>query len=219
MLRGRSLLVLVATLTLVCCGFANAAGTAVAASGVLLPRLPLAQCGASVTHRLDCSSMLLSSSTIDLDLYVGQNVKVVGTVLPAFCDVIDVTSIEPAPKTLAMCGTPATGCPIRLTLSPSDGIGSFVLMGSTAVDFTPIGVITGSLLIAPPVVFLAQGLQQSPGTILDVAIPPLPPLVGVPIYLQGAMAKIGPMGPPVLTNPLCFTILPSIVFCIDPTGC
>ena len=219
MLRSAIRSSLIAMFAVALSSLANAAAGVITASGVLLERLPLAQCGPSVTHRLECSSVLLVSDTVDLDAWLGQNVRVTGVTIPAFCDVISVTAVEPAPKTLSVCGTPAMGCPLRFKLSPSDGIGGFVLLASAAVDLAPVSFVSGSLLLAPPLVFVAQGFQMNPATTIDVTIPPLAPLVGVSVYLQGAMWKIGPVGPPVFTNPTCLTISPSLAFCIDPTGC
>src|SRR5262245_10024192 len=103
------------------------------------------------THVLACSdgTFFLVSSTLDLDLYVGKNVKLYAT-KDDICHINDVHGVEePPPATLAICGTGGLGCPIRLRSGPG-GISQHALWVSLKPDFLPLNPNKGSFLLAQP---------------------------------------------------------------------
>jgi hypothetical protein len=161
------------------------------------------------THEFECSdgTFFLTSSTIDLDLYLGKNVKLYGNKVEI-----------PPPATLAICGTFGFGCPARVRSGPG-GISQHALWVSLKPALVPLNPSKGSFLLAEP--FLLIGLQAGgfppEGAAFDFFIPAGPPaLAGVPIYFQAARRDIGPVGPMHLSNAVCMEIVGFVLVCWDP---
>lgn len=179
------------------------------------------------THYIECTSpvagqqfgsVLVKSSTLNLDPFVGKPMRYTCFAAGVTCLIYDITSVSPPTSFLTFCGTPAPGCPVRFRVGPTGVIGVWALFVSSSPTFQPIDPILGTAFIAQPVTLIASGATFGPTASVDLAIPPDPAWTGTQIWLQGVRADVGPVGPPEATNPICFTVLPSTVPCVQP-GC
>ena len=177
------------------------------------------------THYLTCSfpdpsiptGVLLKSSTLDLDKYVGKHARFTANLVGVECDIYDVTAVQwPPPGTLTWCGAPVPGCPMRFRVGPSGVLGQFWLFAALAPAFQPVDATLGTILLQPPVFLIGQGLTS--GAPVDLTLPTDPAITGLSIFLQGLRQDIGPIGPPSLTNAACFTILGPSPPCL-PNDC
>jgi hypothetical protein len=185
----------------------SAAPKPVSVTGLIVPTPgPVSICQQNETHRIACTDVFLKSSTIDLHPWVGKIATVIGKDVGVTCTVVDVTAIQSPAATLSMCGAPNLACPIKVQICPSGAIGIYGIFAAADSAFVPVNLYTGSFLLSFPFVELAQGIQQFPRSGFQVQIPMTPALVGVEVHLQGFLQDIGPVSPPVLTNPICFTI-------------
>jgi hypothetical protein len=178
------------------------------------------------THYLTCTGftpssptgVLLKSSTLDLDKYVGKNWKFNAVLAGVECDIWDVTSVAAPTATLVTCGTPSPGCTMRFRVGPTGVIGRFWLLWSRTSSFRPTpGPVRGTLLLGSAHSF-ATGPTYGTGAEVDFELPPFVSLIGIDIWMQGARQDIGPIGPLELTNSICFTVLPTTGPCVQP-GC
>lgn len=156
------------------------------------------------SHTLECSAgtFFVSSSTLDLDAYIGQNVKLYGTQLFE-CPTFDIHTVEsPPPATLAICGTGVSGCPVRLRSGPG-GLATHWVFASLASGFFPLSPVKGSFMLSPPFFQVAMGFSNSfgPGPAFDFTVPPAPFLTGLTIYFQAARREVGITTPSGLTQP------------------
>ncbi len=170
------------------------------------------------THILTCSGVRLKSSTLDLSKYEGINTKFTADSRGVTCTIYDVTAAEPPTATLVACGNPVPGCPMRFRVGPTGVIGQWLLFLAFDSAFVPMTAPLGSLQLATPIVFLAQGQTFGPTAALDVNLPNNLALSGLELHMQGLRQDIGPVGPLELTNAICFTILGPSPPCIQP-GC
>ena len=177
------------------------------------------------THFLTCTGpkpfsptgVLLKSSTLDLDEFVGQNMKYTAVLRGVTCPIWDVTSATLPSATLVSCGSPVPGCTMRFRVGPTGVIGRYSLFLSFSPDFRPPPArISGTVLLGPPIHVFATGLTFGPTAAFDFTIPPSVSLTGLDIWLQGARQDIGPIGPLEVTNAICFTILGPSPPCISP---
>lgn len=168
--------------------------------------------------------LYLSSATIDLGLYVGQNVKLHGT-RNFECPILEVQTVEaPPPASLAICGTGGFGCPVRLVSGPS-GLATHWLLASPAPNFLPLNPVKGSFLLAQPFVLVATAGSPSfgPGAVFDFTVPMIPALAGHTVWFQAARREVG-INPPGTQPPLQFGNLVSLhvvgfVLVCDAPGC
>lgn len=176
-------------------------------------------CSALATHRIDCTQVGLFSSTVDLDKWVGHTVTLAGQlVMGNPCVLVEVKEVKPPKATIEICGTPAPGCPVKFKSCPG-GLSIHSLFAAAGPGFYPVGLEVGTFLLDPlTTVTLFHIPWTQPGCLsFVVTIPPAPVVVGKTVYLQGARQDFGPVGTfPVLTNPLCVTILPPTVPCEVP---
>ena len=175
------------------------------------------------THQLACTggTFFLYSNAVDLDQYIGQNVRLHAIQVNKGCPLYRVPSVEsPAPTSLTVCGTPGFGCPVRVTSSPG-GISQHMLFASAVPGFWNVSYFTGVFMLSEPflVVGNVTGTLPPEGAHFDFNLPSFGPLVGVPIYLQAARRDVGPVGEWRLSNPQCITIVGHTLLCIDPTTC
>lgn len=187
----------------------------VAFTGVVQKYSGISVCVAP-THMLDCTgdTFKLVSSTLDLDLYVGKNVKLYAQKAD-ICPIYDVHAVEePPPATLAICGTGGLGCPIRLRSGPG-GISQHALWVSLKPDLVTLNPSKGSFMLAQP--FYLMGIQSggfpAEGAAFDLTIPPNPILTGVTLYFQAARRDVGPVGPLHLSNNACIEIVGFVFVC------
>ena len=153
------------------------------------------------THVLECTSVRLKSDVVDLDAFLGQNVRLVGE-QTAPCPVITVEQVFPFPlATLVACGAPTPGCPMRFRVGPA-AVSQFLLFASGTPGYAPAGPVKGTWLLGAPVVLVASGSLDP----VDVVIPDDPAVIGLSVWLQAARRDIGPIGPWTLSNAVCFTI-------------
>ena len=202
----------------------------VAVSGVVQAVSPAELAGLDAfcfepSHTLECSdgTLYLVSATVDLDAYVGQNVKAYGQTIFE-CPYIDVQSVEvPAPVTLDLCGTGGFGCPVRLRSGPG-GLAQHTLFVALAAGFFPLNPAKGSVLLGEPFFQIASKASTGPGAgaAFDFTIPPIPALIGAKLYFQTVRkpltitTDVSPPGPPVLSNAACLEIVGVTAFCVDP---
>jgi len=170
------------------------------------------------THAVVCNGALLKSTTLNLDQYVGKPFTFTATLGGVTCAIWNVTSVSIAKATLTHCGSAALGCPMRMRVGPTGVIGQWFLWYSLASDFQPLDPTTGTLMLGAPFHFLASGPTAGANPTFDFVMPSDPALIGLDIFAQGARMDIGPVGPPTLTNPTCFTIAPFLPPC-GPLNC
>ena len=194
----------------------------VAFSGVVQPSsfaMDAAIC-APPTHEIECSGGLffLTSSTIDLDQYIGTNVKLYGTSLVE-CPMYNIHKVEvPPPATLAICGTGGLGCPIRLRSGPG-GLSQHAFLVSLSPGLLPLNPLKGSLQLGEPFFVLANsGAGNFPpeGAAFDFSIPLTTSLTGLTIYFQSVRRNVGPVGPMQFSNPVCIEIVGHVFVCWTP---
>jgi hypothetical protein len=168
---------------------------------------PASPCNASATHLLECTDLLLFSSTVNLESLEGEYVDLEGNlVLRLGCVALDVTSAVAAPvrtRATALFGFRLNRPVLFTTTAP---VGSLVFyIFAPDKSFVPLGQF-GSLLVT----FSTQKLRGpdiSIGAALrSYTIPDDPTLVGVTIWLQTAVATLTPTPEGRLLNSLCFTI-------------
>jgi hypothetical protein len=171
-------------------------------------------CQQVFTHRLECTSVMLRSSSVNLEQHIGQNVELIGESVGVTCPLVEVKQVVSPTATLVQCGSPNIGCRVRLAVCPV-GIGQWWLFAAFGTDFIPLGCNSASvngvegtwLLGGPLVVLIGAGGPAACGTV-DLDIPPDPILIGGELWFQGLRRDIGPVGPLELTNAECFRIGP-----------
>ena len=159
------------------------------------------------THQLECTSALLKSGDVNLNLdnFLGQNVRLTGK-QSAACPVITVESVNPfPPATLVRCGSPTPGCPIRFRVG-TPAIGQYILFISQSPNYLPVNPTIGTFLLGAPFFTLAMGNTGGFDSAVDIVIPNDPAVVGIEAWLQAARRDVGPVGPWQLSNAVCFTI-------------
>jgi hypothetical protein len=173
------------------------------------------------THQLEVpeDTVYLWSNEVDLGALLGQNVRLHG-ILNTDCGIVAVDSVEsPPPATLALCGTAAMGCPIRLRSGPG-GLTQHWLFAAPAGGFIPLNPEKGSLLLSDPLFLIgASGAGQfgDLGVAFDFMLPNSAALIGVPIHFQAVSRKIGPIGPIHFSNAVQLEIFgPLGMQCIQP---
>ena len=207
------------------CLFALVAGQAsaqVCVTGVIETAPAISVCQQRLTHRLSSTRVHLISSTIDLNRYLGQNVRVTGRDVGVTCTVLDVSRVDPPPAELSWCGSGSTGCPLKLKVCPA-GVGRYWLFLGLRVGFRPLGCggsapIDGSLLVQEPIIPLVGGNLGAGCGELTLPVPLDNALVGVSLFFQAARQDIGPVGPLELTN-LGFVRLTPLMPPCAPTNC
>lgn len=193
----------------------------VCVTGVVRPESGPSICTQRYTHALENTRVKLVSRVINLDQYVGRNVKVMGPLVGVTCPIVDVAQVfDPPPATLEFCGTPQTSCPVKLKLCPI-GMGRGWLLVGFGADFVPVGCSTsgfldGSLLVANPILVWNFGAGVC-GELLLI-VPTDPSLLGLTLWFQGARQDIGPIGPLELSNVTTFRITPFMPPC-GPVNC
>jgi len=154
---------------------------------------------------VDCTNTQLTSASIDLNAFVGQEVLIDGTwngstASPA----VAVTAISMVPETFEIGGGASIGSQARFKTfgTPGDAAAVFASLGSSFLPFGPAGV--GFL---DPATLLNVGVGSVDGLGVFQVIVPVPndpALVGLFVLGQGAM--LGPATPLLLTNPDCKTV-------------
>ena len=159
------------------------------------------------THVVTCNGTLLKSTTLDLDKYIGVPTKFRANLRGVECPIYDVFDASPASSTLVACGNPVPGCPMRFRVGPTGVIGQWWLYLSLQPTFVPINPTLGTVQIQQPAILIGNGLTFGETAALDVVLPETVAYTGLTLYLQGIRQDVGPIGPPELTNSICFTIL------------
>jgi len=203
---------------------AGAASAQVVFTGVI-EKVTLPSICQEETHFLTCTGptagaptgVRLKSTTLDLTQYEGKVATFTAQPRGVTCLIYDVTAVDTTPDAwLEMCGTAGLGCPLRFRVQPSPSLGQYWLWLSASPGFTPIDPITGTVLLGPGFVLVAQG-STPPGQI-DVVVPVDLALVGLDLWVQGARRDVGPIGPIQTTNAVCFDLPGIPIFCETP-GC
>lgn len=192
----------------------------VAFTGVVQPfdGVIIAIC-APPSHELECSdgTFFLTSSTLDLDAWVGKNVKLYGRSVSDKCPLYDIHKVEePPPATLALCGTGGLGCPIRLRSGPG-GPSQHALWVSLAPGLVTLNPSKGSFLLAEPffLIGIKSGDFGGAGAAFDLTVPPDPVLTGVTLYFQSARRNLT-IGALNLANARCLEIVGFVLVCHEP---
>ena len=174
-------------------------------------------CMQGETHHLADTPVFLRSNTINLNAFLGQNVRVEGTDIGLLCRVLDVTSATPAGATLELCGTPMPGCSIKLKVGPG-AIGQWALAASFGSGFLPLGcappdMLDGTWLLGTPAVTLVVAPFTGPFGEYIWPLPNDPSLQGIQLMFQGARQDFGPIGPIQFTNVLPVQLIPFMPPC------
>jgi hypothetical protein len=172
------------------------------------------------THTIECSEGIfgLQSNTLDLDQYLGQNVKLIGQGVGKGCPLFEIFAVETPEATLTQCGTNGLGCEMRLRAGPG-GLSQHALLVATAPGFFSSSIEKGSLLLGQPFFLLATspaGFHPPEGYAFDFTVPFDPSIVGIPIFLQTIRRDVGPVGPIRFANAVCLTIVGVPIHCITP---
>jgi len=177
------------------------------------------------THFLTCtgptpgfpSGVLLKSTTLDLDAFVGKNTRFLAWPRGVECPIYDVFDAGPPTSTLVSCGAPVPGCPMRFRVGPTGVLGRFWLWMGLGPNFLPVNAISGTWQLGTPFFLLGSGFTVgTPSeTAVDIVIPFDTALTGLNLWVQGARQDIGPIGPIELSNSLCFKILGPSPPCIE----
>jgi hypothetical protein len=175
------------------------------------------------THEIECAggTFFLTSTTINLNFYIGKNVKLTGTNIGAGCPTWDVSAVEdPPPTSLIFCGSPTPSCPIRLRSVPGGISQHFLLLGFSP-GLTPKNLYSGSLLLGDPWFVLAStsGAVGLEGAAFDFQLPGDAALAGLSVWFQAVRRDVGPVGPFRFSNAVCITLTGPSPPCIDPLGC
>lgn len=180
------------------------AQTPIRVVGELVPNNGPTICGQQLSHRLACSRVYLVSQSVNLNAFNGQIVDLVGIDQGVTCVVLNVSQIQLASGSLSWSGTPTLGSTLTFVLTgPGISYNGVYLSNFAAV--IPLDLQTGTLLIAPPLYFLS-GSAGGGQSQFSVTIPVDPALIGATPYLQSVHQTIGPVRPPFLGNPICFTV-------------
>lgn len=184
-------------------------------TGVVQPDLLPSTCNQG-THTIDCSSVRLQSSNVDLDALIGRNVRLRGIDVGVECPVYEVLDFSPPPVELTLCGSPVPGCGLRLRSTPG-ALSQHWLLASGFSGFMPVDTIAGSFMLGTPFLIVGTELSGSvEGIAFDFTLPETVSLTGITLFLQSARRDVGPVGPVQFSNPICFTILGPSPPCVAP---
>jgi len=177
-------------------------------------------------------TLLLGGDEIDLLPYVDRLVKLTVTQEVLTCGLVPILfhlvhAVEdPAPATLAICGTGGLGCPIRLRSGPG-GLAAHMLFVSLSPDFLPLPPERGSFLLGSPFFSIGTGLTTtfSDGLAFDFNIPLDNVLTGLTLHFQAARKEIGlttgfgGTNPPLQFGNAVSLEIAGHVFVCHPTDC
>ena len=182
------------------------AAAQVTISGVLQPDLLPSIC-LQGTHTLECTTVRLQSNSLDLDAFVGQNVRISGHDVGVECVVYEVTAVSPPPVTLAFCGNPVPGCDVRFRSAPG-ALSQHLLFVSPFQDVLPVSPFIGTFLLGTPFLLVGDELTgNAEGAAFDFTLPNTTALTGVTVFAQSVRRDVGPVSEWQLSNAVCFTIL------------
>lgn len=199
---------------------ATAIPAQVCLNGVLEPVGGPTICQQGETHLVAGTRVYLRSRTVDLNRWNGQLVRIEGNDISVTCRVLEVTQVTPPTAVLRWCGSPSTGCPVKLTVGPG-AIGQWLLFGAFQQGYQPLGCVfpvDGTLLLGGTIATVNGGMFGGPSGDTVIFIPLSPALVGMRVLFQGARQDIGPLGPPQLTNLELLVLSPFMPPC-QPLGC
>lgn len=191
---------------------AQAASAQVAVHGrvEVLPA-PVA-CAPGATHRVADTDVYLFSQTVNLNQAVTPR-RIIGTLVPAGCPLIDVSALENIPFSLIVCNHPGLGCNVTLDLCPAPKPAVTFLFVAAATDFVPVSLESASFLLAAPFLPVATLNQTVVCQSQPIQIAGPSSIIGLTVYFQGAALPTGwPAVPGVLSNVVGMTIDP-------PGGC
>src|SRR5262245_49385030 len=120
-------------------------GVPIKVTGIVQPVPGPTICMQGETHFLECTSVYLKSSTVNLNAWVGQTVNVTGVDVGITCHVIDVTSVATSGVTLSWSGAATPGGTITFSccvFGPNPPH-PFFLYFSNASGFFPINLTFG----------------------------------------------------------------------------
>jgi hypothetical protein len=154
---------------------------------------------------IDCTSTQISSSTLNLNPFAGQQVLINGTWNgSASSPSVDVTSIATTPLSFEIGGNVATGGEARFKAFGSPGDAA-VVVAALGSGFLPFGAAGVAFLAPTSLMVLGVGTVGGLGVYqVSIAVPNDPSLVGLLVLGQGAV-----YAPPtflLVTNPDCKTI-------------
>jgi hypothetical protein len=152
---------------------------------------------------LDCTSIQLQSTAIQLAPFQGQYVKLRGNNIGTLAAPrIDVTAIEPFAQVTNLGGDrrPGTRFEVDLLLTANTPYALYLGVGE---GFVPLGSF-GTWYLGPNHVLYAAGLTAGPITTILAPIPNQPRLVGIELRAQTIYLPSG--GEPIASNVDCKTI-------------
>jgi hypothetical protein len=196
-------------------------GPPTAATGVVVPASDVggSVCVANASHAMACNGGLffLTSSSLDLDAFLGQNVKLTMSLVSPGCPLYEVTAVDTTPPaTLTLCGTAGgLGCPFRLRSGPG-ALSEHWVLASAGPGFVPLGVNKGAFLLELPFLIVGHAVAGGvEGPAFDFVMPDDPSLIGLHVFAQSARRDVGPVGPIQFGNAVCWEILGYTLLCHD----
>jgi len=154
--------------------------------------------------RVDCTDTELTSSSFDLNAFLGQQVLIQGTrVLPASPPTVEVSSIVASAGVFEIPGNPQIGGTLRFELITTPGTRASIY-AARAPGFRSFP--TAGVVFLDPVSaqLAAVGVVSGAGTLsLAIPVPADPLLIGLTVHAQAALVASGTLR---FTNPDCKTI-------------
>lgn len=167
-------------------------------------------CAPTATHIVKDTAVLLKSSTLNLDAFLGVTKRIIGSNQTVTCPIIEVTAVENGTFSVSVCNAPALGCAVTLDMCPSPTQGQYLLFVSPALGFAPAGVATGSFLLNPLFLTIGSGANTAVCQSAPLFLSGPSTLVGLELWFQAA--SVPTLGPPVLSSATKMTIQ-------SPGGC
>lgn len=172
-------------------------------------KAPLNPCDPAATHKIDCTDVLLKSSTVSLSASEGKVVDLTGTATVGACNVIDVASVAAAPYTHTLSAANqfklGTNVTFRGTGPFAGYLGILVTGGSGFVPAANFGAVFVDL---SNYVLLGPTLSLLGSYSVTATIPNNAGLIGGMIWSQSFWVNL--LATPVtgaLVNAQCFKII------------
>jgi hypothetical protein len=169
-------------------------------------KAPPNPCDPAATHRVDCTQILLRSSSVDLTQFENTIVDLTGTVFGLGCTTIDVTTAAAAAVRTTQLAPFGTRLGRTIFITTTAPAGSLVLfLFDVGTTFLPLGPF-GTLLVSPLTSILI-GPDISIGIALrTLPIPNDPNLIGLTVVYQTGYLSLTPQIDGRLLNLNCVTV-------------
>jgi hypothetical protein len=173
-----------------------------------------------VGYKVAGADVLLQSSSVDLERFVLETVRVTGHVqTPGTCPPFTlflVDSVTQPTATLAACGVPRPGCPLGFQVGPPTISINWTFWSIAKPGFLDLGPPIGVGLLGAPVTLLGT---SGPLEVLETQLPPGTP-IGLTLFFQSYHLDVGPIGGPgALSNAVAIQTIATGIPCVPPDIC